>query len=136
MKIRMHATYETTLWESEDDAEPTLTSGYTNPCNPWGGWKSEMPERAHGPELAAWVAENVQEEVFTSVADAAEFVAEFSGAVWDLVPDCSPNIDYRTGEETTVTLHVIDHAYEVLAAAKVLMAEQDAHLAALRAAIR
>lgn len=112
--VKLTATYETLGEWPEGADEPEREGGYTDPCNPWGGFKSAMPDR---PEDAgytswqAWSADYVRTEELT-LWDAAVFVLEFPGAVWDRVHDCDPSINYRTGEETTVTLHV-DPAHQV-----------------------
>jgi hypothetical protein len=104
--ITMHASYEAVRWEGEDE-EPIVAYGLTDPSNPWGGFSAEQPEGLHGPDAARWHADHVMTETFDNLIDAAQFVVDFPGAVWDMPNSyCEPNIDYGSGEETTVMLHV------------------------------
>lgn len=100
--ITMAATYETVQWEEECE-EPDVERGYTDPSNPWGGWRYAMPESMHGEAARAWIAENAETVTFHTLQEAAQFVADFPGGVW-AYSECWPEQD--TGAYTTVTLHV------------------------------
>lgn len=104
LTIKMTATYDTAQWEDDSD-EPITTGGYTNPSNPWGGWKNEMPDGIHGEAAKAWMAENVETITFNNFVEAAKFVADFPGGVWDY-SECEAEQDLPTGVWTRVTLHV------------------------------
>lgn len=104
LTIKMTATYDTVEWEDGCE-EPITTGGYTDPSNPWGGWKNEMPDDIHGEAAKAWATENVETVTFNNLLEAAEFVADFPGGVWDY-SECEAEQDYRTGVSTRVTLHV------------------------------
>jgi hypothetical protein len=125
MMITMSATYDTTLWEGEDE-EPIEGGGFTDPTNPWGGFRVELP--AHENRTPQWYTENVTTVSFDDIAEAAQFVVDFPGAVWDYC-EGEAEQDYRTGEYTSVTLHVREHAAAVFAAARELQAAEDAALA-------
>lgn len=126
--ITMSATYQTVLWEGEDE-EPTEGGGFTDPANPWGGFRSELPAHVNpGPE---WYAENVATVTFHDLESAAQFVADFPGGVWDH-REGEAEQDYRTGEYTSVILHVDEHAAEVLALAEAIERAEDAALRARR----
>lgn len=132
MTIRMRATYDETWRESADDDAETLTAGgYTDPSNPWGGFRYEKPDGLVGEAFVVWQAENAEVVEFDTVEEAAQFVADFPGAVWDLWPDCdeSTNGDDRS---MRVVLHVLDQAPAVHALARQIQDATDADLKARR----
>lgn len=130
--ITMTATYDTTEWESEEpDTDPTITHGFTDPSNPWGGFKHEMPDGCVGDAAKAWMAENVERLEFGDFEEAAQFVADFPGGVWDY-RECEADQDYRTGVYTRVTLHVESNIGGLLVRVAEIEAERNAHLEALR----
>jgi hypothetical protein len=130
--IVMRATYEILHWDDEPDTEPEREGGYTDPNNPWGGFRSEVPDDLTGEAFTAWCAENIETVQFDSLWDAAEFVVDFPGAVWDYCEgDYSTN--YRTGDEMGVTLHVDDkYANAVFALAAIIQKRQDENLRSLQ----
>lgn len=145
--ITMTATYSDTEWESDEpDTDPTITSGFTDPRNPWGGFHSEVPEGLVGEAFTEWCKDNVERLEFDDVNEAAEFIAEFPGGVWDW-SESEPDLNYRTGVYTEVTLHVEststvvfegptiqvvnDPAAAAMNLATTLQALRDAHLAQL-----
>lgn len=117
------ATFEI-VYPSDPDVYPDTEGGYTDPSNPWGGFRQVMPNtpgEAGYVDWAAWSAENVETLTLT-LWDAALFVLDFPGAVWDhpTFTDCDPSIDYGTGESMTVTAHVRGHAAAVFELADVI----------------
>jgi hypothetical protein len=134
MSIKVTATYDTVEWDGEDE-DPIEHGGYTDPSNPWGGFRQEMPntpEEAGYDSWAAWSAENVDTVEFETVEEAAQFVVDFPGGVWDL-RECNPETDHRTGVTMSVTLHVEEtHRDAVFALAKAIQAAKDKALAELR----
>jgi hypothetical protein len=106
-KIKVTAVYETYFWENPEDEWPIETSGYTDPMNPWGGFKTETPPGLVGAEFSRWRDENVTTVEFDTGWEAAEFILDFSGGVWDYSESESEE-DYRTGVWTQVTLFVQD----------------------------
>jgi hypothetical protein len=128
-RIRMRATFGTTVWESpEPDTEPTVGHGFTDPNNPWGGLRAEMPEGICGDLAAKWIDQNAETVEFTSLEEAAEFVADFPGGVWDYSDSEHQVIDYATGEDMEVTLHVLDHTEAVHKRAREIETARDAAL--------
>ena len=95
-------------------------SGWTDPSNPYGGFKTDDP----------------QFEEFDDVVEAAEFIRDWDyGGIWDLEIDAGEGAtDYRTGKNTTVTLHVDrgDRADMVLEMADRLIQEKDKALKEMR----
>jgi hypothetical protein len=128
--IQMTATYDTVEWEDGSE-EPITTHGFTDPSNPWGGWKYELPDGVVGETAKAWMAENVETLTFNNLLEAAQFVADFTGGVWDY-SECEPDQDYRTGISTRVTLHVHGHEQAVFAIARQLESARDRELAERR----
>lgn len=119
MKVTMRATYERLWWESDEpDTEPDTERGYTDPCNPWGGLRAEVDPALCGEEFGEWRDANADLIEFDNMWDAAEFVVDFPGGVWD----------YREGEyssgtdgvEMSVTLHVNEHEEAVFAIADII----------------
>ena len=136
-QITMTATYQTTVWESDEpDTEPTICGGFTDPSNPWGGFKCELPDGCVGEAAEAWMAENVETLTFDTVEEAAQFVADFPGGVWDYSAS-EPEMDHKTGVYMEVTLHVKGSAggrrKNVFALAHKIEAERDRRLAEQRA---
>lgn len=126
--IVMRATYEILRFDDEPDTEPEREGGYTDPSNPWGGFRSEMPNELWGEALDAWCAENIETVQFDSLWDAAEFVVEFPGGVWDYC-EGEYDVNYRTGDHMSVTLHVDDkYANAVFTLAAIIQKRQDEHL--------
>lgn len=107
--ITMTATYDDVWWDGDDDDEdPQERGGYTDPRNPWGGFRQEMPSTpgdAGYSTWEAWMGDNVETVSFDNVEEAAQFVIDFPGGVWDL-RDGEPEMDYKTGHTISVTLHV------------------------------
>lgn len=100
--ITMTATYDVD-WFEDDEEDPYNEGGFTDPDNPWGGFRSELKAWENpGPE---WCADNVKRVTFDSLVDAAEYVVDFPGGVWDW-SECEAEQDVRTGRWTRVTLHV------------------------------
>ncbi len=75
--VRLRATYSTVEWEDGSE-DPIETGGFTSVSNPWGGFRSEMPEKAPGEGWAAWEIENV-DTVTVDAWTAAEMVQYLSG---------------------------------------------------------
>lgn len=132
-KIRLHASYE--LVDPEATDVPDVAEwGYTDPRNPWGGFRDECPPGTIGEAFTAWYGENAQIVEFDTVEEAAAFAQDFPGAVSDLWPcDESTTSD---GMVMTVALSVAvdtpdDVAQQVYAMAKRLQDEEDERLQAL-----
>lgn len=129
MIITMSATYDIVAWFG-DDEEPTESGGFTDPENPWGGFRVELPAQEN--RSPQWYTENVTTVEFDDLFEAARFVADFPGGVWDH-RECEAEQDYRSGEYTRVTLHVREHAPVVLMLATWMEAAEDAALRAAQA---
>lgn len=103
------ATYETLLWTDPEEEEGyERIGGYTDPRNPWGGFKTEIPEELYGEAFAQWRDTEIIPYLsvsFDTVWEAAEFANDFPGGVWNYSESESEQ-DYRTGEYKSVTLHV------------------------------
>lgn len=70
-----------------------------------------MPERENpGPE---WYADNVKIVEFDTIREAAEFALAFPGGVWDYSESEFSTVDYGTGRERQVTLHIQERASDV-----------------------
>jgi hypothetical protein len=124
--ITMSATFETVEYDDHDDG-PLYGGGYTSPTNPWGGFKYNLPDGCHGEAAEAWMAENVETVTFDSIEEAAQFVADFPGGVWQYSQG-TPSTD-AAGVETTVTLIVDGHRDAVFALARTIEDERDRRLA-------
>lgn len=131
MKIRMCSTYEVLRFDDEPDSYPETEGGYTDPNNPWGRLRYEIPEDVVGEAAKQWMEENVQYVEFDSLWEAAEFVVDFPGGVWDY-REGEYSTNYRTGDEMSVTLHVEDHQEAVFELADFIQAMKDRKLAKVR----
>jgi hypothetical protein len=101
--VTFTATYDCVYWSAPDgelECEPTTWGGWCDPCNPWGTVDDDIPE--------SWDTSQTEEPIghVLPIWQAAEFIADFPGAVWDWQDDCHPSENYRTGVSTRVTLHV------------------------------
>lgn len=133
MNVTMTATYSRMWYESDEpDTDPTMEHGWTDPRNPWGGFRTEVPE--HESPTPEWYEENVEKITFDNLWEAAEFVVDFPGGVWDFREGEYDTVDYRKGIEMEVTLHVQDHQPAVFELADYLQRKQDEHLCSLREA--
>lgn len=123
MTIEMTATYDE-VWFEEGEEDPHELGGFTDPHNPWGGFRTELPAAENpGPE---WYAENVTTVSFAGVEEAAEFVVDFPGGVWNY-SESESGQDVRTGHWLSVTLHVGgDEEAAVFARAEEIEAERAA----------
>src|SRR5688572_2919136 len=101
MDVLLRATYESIEWDDRYD-DPQETRGYTNPRNPWYGFKDEVPEGLVGPAFTAWRDKNAETLTLT-LWEAAEFVANFPGGVWDYTEGESEL--QADGTWLSVTLH-------------------------------
>jgi hypothetical protein len=112
LPIYLRATFTEWLWESDEpDTDPTVTDGYCDPSNPWGGFDVEVPEGLCGPAFTAWQIENVDHAECATLSEAVHFVVDFPGGVWNY-QESDPEQDYRTGAYREVTLHVPDENQE------------------------
>lgn len=132
MIVTMRATYTDMWYETDEpDTEPMYETGFTQPHNPWGGWKIRTDEE--GAKINAgdttWPDAYIEVETFNNLWDAAEFVVEFPGGVWDFREGEYSTIDYRKGVDREVTLHVGDeHKVAVLELAAFIQGMQDRKL--------
>lgn len=96
---------------------------------------SQKSYRAHEALRSAlweqWTAENVETVVCDNLWEAAEFVVDFPGGVWDF-REGEYSTEYRTGIDKEVTLHVEDHDAAVFEIAEFIQKRQDARLARMR----
>jgi hypothetical protein len=72
-----------------------------------------------GDAFTAWTVENV-DRVECSLLDAARIVADFPGEVWDWEEGEYETVDYSTGRERSVCLHVDRHDVAVFALADMI----------------
>lgn len=126
--IRMRATYMIHTWPDEPDTYPDEESGYTDPRNPWGGFRDAVPDDLIGEAFARWRDENAAVIEFDSVEEAAQFVADFPGGVWDWEETEWDRLD--DGRDMEVTLHLVndDDKEAVFAAADKIRAAENAKI--------
>ena len=84
-----------------EDTAPAEWGGYCDPWNPWG-----TADDTFDPDGDHYFDRGERFERIETVWGAAELIAEFPGAVWELETECEPSPNYRTGVDTRVTLHV------------------------------
>lgn len=98
---------------------PEVAGGWCSVSNPYGNRGTDTSgDHETGPG-SPWYDDREAFTVRVSPVEAAEIVAEFPGAVWDLHDDGDGSTDMRTGATTTVTLHVEDqHAAYVFELAR------------------
>lgn len=75
--------------------EPIERHGWVDPRNPWGSLEQESEDRSCEPD-----------SVTLPLMEAAEFLSDFPGGVWDYSESESEQ-DIRTGEWKSVTAHII-----------------------------
>lgn len=137
VKVHMRATYEDQWYESDEpDTYPESETGFTDPHNPWGGWKVRTDDE--GRRINAgdprWPDAYIEVAEFDNLWEAAEFVVDFPGGVWNFREGEWSTEDYRTGRQREVTLHVDDHEEGVFAIAEIIQRMQDKHLRKLQEA--
>lgn len=119
MNVGLTATYDQVWWDNDEQEDPNEEGGFTDPLNPWGGFKHELPCHLSGDAFKAWVADHVK-VVECNPWEAAQTVVDFPGGVWDR-NECDSEQDVRTGRWTSVTLHVpTEHQELVFALADVI----------------
>lgn len=135
MQVTMRATYTDMWWESDEpDTPESREDGFTDPHNPWGGWKVRTDDEgerinAGDPE---WPDAYIEIATFDTLWEAAEFVVDFQGGVWDFREGEYDTVDYRTGRQREVTLHVQNHQEGVFAIAEIIQRMQDKRYARLK----
>lgn len=97
--VTFTATYDCVYWPDPEDDTPMTWGGWCDPHNPWGTSNDDIPEQ--------WDTSTTEEPITVELPiwQAAEFIRDFPGGVWD-VSLCCPSENYRTGVSTQVTLHV------------------------------
>lgn len=98
--VTFTATYECTYWPDPEGDEPLCWGGWCDPHNPWGTSNDDIPEQ--------WDTMTTERPITIELPiwQAAEFIRDFPGGVWELGRECDPSENYRTGVTTQVTLHV------------------------------
>lgn len=102
-EVTFRATYECYYWPDDGQENPWTWHGYCDPCNPWGTLNDDVPA---APSIWGTVAGDEPIEYTLPIWQAAEFIANFPGGVWDLQWECQPDQNYRTGVYSDVTLHM------------------------------
>lgn len=101
--VTLTATFTTYKWPSDEaEAEfPYINHGYCDPQNPWGTLPHYVDESTDWPE-------GRQEPITVTLPlwEAAEFIRDFPGGVWDFREGEPSTIDYGEGIDADVTLHV------------------------------
>jgi hypothetical protein len=102
-QVTLTATFTTYKWPSDEaEAEfPFLNHGYCDPQNPWGTVPRTVDEETDWPE--GW---QEPRPVTLPVWQAAEFIRDFPGGVWDFREGEPSTICYAEGIDADVTLHV------------------------------
>lgn len=118
----LRATYTCWWWPTDEpDTDPWTWGGFCDPQNPWGT-ADDTPREVYSVDGDEPI------ELHLPVYEAAEFIRDFPGAVWDLrdmCDMCAPDQSFRNGAYTNVTLHVSGDAGETaLELASVLMEAQ------------
>lgn len=101
-EVTFRATYDCYYWPSVVSDDPYHWHGWCDPHNPWGTANDDIPAN---PSI--WGTSDGSEpiEVTMPIWEAAQFITDFPGSVWDMT-DCGSEQNYRTGVYTSVTLHV------------------------------
>jgi len=82
--------------EGNPAEDPDERGGWVDPSNPWGSFEQDRDDDSCEPAA-----------IYLPLVEAAEFLLEFPGAVWDYSEgEAEQNV--RTGEWKSVTAHV-DH---------------------------
>jgi hypothetical protein len=98
--VTLRATYTCWWWPSDEpDTDHWTWGGWCDPRNPWGTADDE-PRETYDVEGDEPI------ELVLPIYEAAEFIRDFPGAVWDWHDDCDASQNYVNGAYTTVTLHV------------------------------
>jgi hypothetical protein len=113
--VRMRATYDCVYWPDPEDDDPAQWGGWCDPHNPWGSLWGDDEYDPDDDSDAYGRGEPI--EIVLPLNEAVEFVCDFPGAVWDLWEGES-SVNYRTGVDVSVTLHVEDHEALVLGLAE------------------
>lgn len=102
--VTLRATYTCWWWPSDEpDTDHWTWGGWCDPQNPWGTADDEPREQYH-------VEGDEPIDLFLPVYQAAEFIRDFTGGVWDLQTESDPDQNFRNGAYTNVTLHVVGEA--------------------------
>lgn len=84
--------------------DPAQWGGWCDPCNPWGTLYGDDEYRADD-ETDSYGRNGPPVEITLPVGEAARFLADFPGGVWDLCEgESSANLS--TGVDVSVTAHV------------------------------
>lgn len=116
--VNFTATFECVHWDDDDNGDPepdpTVWGGFCDPTNPWGTADDDLPT------YEDWAKPFIGEPIVLTLPmdEAVDFALDFTGAVWDLVHDCESSPNWRTGVDTTVTLHFCRDAVSQAALAR------------------
>jgi hypothetical protein len=98
----LRATFECVQWP-EDEEDPLIWHGWCDPRNPWGTADTDPPDSPSIWGSDAGSSEPIELEL--PIYEAAEFIRDFPGGVWDHTESESEQ-SWRSGVWTSVTLHV------------------------------
>lgn len=100
--VTIRATYDCVYFpDGEEDA--ATWGGWCDPSNPWGTLWGDDEYRADD-DSDAYGRNGPPVELTLPVGEAARFLADFPGGVWDLC-EGSSSVNYRTGVDVSVTAH-------------------------------
>ncbi len=100
-QVTLTATFTTYKWSDVEDEFPAMNHGYCDPQNPWGTLPYYVDETTEWPE-------GRQEPITVTLPlwEAAEFIRDFPGGVWDFREGETSTLNYKEGIDADVTLHV------------------------------
>lgn len=92
--VTIRATFDAWKWNDESD-DPDERGGWVDPSNPWGSFEQDSRDDSAEPE-----------SITLPLFEAAEFLKDFPGGVWNYDDGCEAEQNVRTGEYKQVTAHI------------------------------
>lgn len=99
--VTIRATYDCVYFPGGGE-DAALWGGWCDPSNPWGTLWGDDEYRADDSD--AYGRNGPPVELTLPVGEAARFLADFPGGVWDLC-EGSSSVNHRTGVDVSVTAH-------------------------------
>ena len=100
--VTIRATYDCAYFPDGEE-DPATWGGWCDPSNPWGTLWGDDEYRADD-DGDAYGRNGPPVELTLPAGEAARFLADFPGGVWDLC-EGSSSVNYQTGVDVTVTAH-------------------------------